>query len=666
MPGSLPRPWRSLSLRSLVVAVLLVVPALASVSTPAQAADLSQFKPGNIISDAVFFNPSTMTEADVQAFLNARGRPCSSGAICLRSYVDVMPARAADAYCAGYAASGPEAAARIIVRVAQSCGVNPQVLLVMLQKEQGLITATAPSQATYNKAMGFGCPDGQDCNTLFSGFANQVWNAARQFQVYATSGRFTSIKIGQVNQVRYHPNAACGTGPVLIENRATAGLYYYTPYQPNAAALAAGYGTGDACSAYGNRNFYNYFTDWFGGTQSGGSLVQAPGDPRVWLVTPTAKHFVRDFSDLLVLASRLGWVTPTGSAYLNSLPTGGDITRYVHDPRSGTLFLLQADGTKHRFLTADQIAQYGYAFPSYVNLSGAQIDAFATGPEVGSLFRIEQAPEVFQVVGRTRRYITTPAAAAQAVAGGNSYVASMASSSAAQLTAGPSLLPRRTLVRGASSGTVYLTLDDSRLLAIPSFGLAADAGVTDYRVFPDGVLDANPIVPGRLSPLITCGSTSLLLSGGQGRPIADPSALGLTATALPDAACADLPRGAAVSSPVFVQVPGRPEAYVLNDGRLHHVRTIEQLRLLLGNRPLTILPWTAETAAGVSVGAPVLGARSFVQFAGRPEVYLGDGRTLRHVTSYAVLLREGGGRVPPIEAMPAEWFSYYAVGAPLN
>src|SRR5690606_12807423 len=62
-------------------------------------------------------------------------------------------------------------------------------------------------------------------------------------------------------------NSACGRGPVYVENIATAALYYYTPYQPNAAALRAGFGEGDGCSSYGNRNFYNYFTDWFGSTQ---------------------------------------------------------------------------------------------------------------------------------------------------------------------------------------------------------------------------------------------------------------------------------------------------------------------------------------------------------------------------------------------------------------
>jgi hypothetical protein len=51
---------------------------------------------------------------------------------------------------------------------------------------------------------------------------------------------------------------------VFIENQATAGLYNYTPYTPNDAALNNMYGTGDACSSYGNRNFWRIYTDWFG------------------------------------------------------------------------------------------------------------------------------------------------------------------------------------------------------------------------------------------------------------------------------------------------------------------------------------------------------------------------------------------------------------------
>jgi hypothetical protein len=76
---------------------------------------------------------------------------------------------------------------------------------------------------------------------------------------------YTPYIVG-TNFIRYNPNAACGGTNVTIANRSTQALYNYTPYQPNQAALNAGYGNGDSCSAYGNRNFYLYFTDWFGST----------------------------------------------------------------------------------------------------------------------------------------------------------------------------------------------------------------------------------------------------------------------------------------------------------------------------------------------------------------------------------------------------------------
>jgi putative cell wall-binding protein len=85
--------------------------------------------------------------------------------------------------------------------------------------------------------------------------------------MYMEGRWFTWYPPGKTLSIQYHPKKACGTAPVAIANKATSALYYYTPYQPNAAAMRAGYGTGDSCSSYGNRNFYNYFTDWFGSTQ---------------------------------------------------------------------------------------------------------------------------------------------------------------------------------------------------------------------------------------------------------------------------------------------------------------------------------------------------------------------------------------------------------------
>ena len=233
-----------------------------------KAADLSKFQAGNIISDAAFFNRSTMTEAQIQSFLQSKVPSCQSGYVCLKDWYDTSRTTTADAMCGAYSGGIRERASAIIYKVAQACGINPQVLIVMLQKEQGLVTHTWPSDWRYTIAMGQGCPDTAACDTRYYGFFNQVYGAAWQMKRYAnppgTSQYFTWFAPGKTWNVRWHPNESCGSSPVYIQNQATANLYYYTPYQPNAAALRAGYGEGDGCSAYGNRNFYQYYTDWFG------------------------------------------------------------------------------------------------------------------------------------------------------------------------------------------------------------------------------------------------------------------------------------------------------------------------------------------------------------------------------------------------------------------
>ena len=261
--------WVATALTVAAAAVLVPVTGSAPAST-AQAADLSYFDAGNIIADAVFFDSLATDAATVQAFLNTKGASCVAGEQpCLKDYRQTTATQSGDAYCSTYSGAANETAASIIVKVGQACGINPRVLVVLLQKEQGLVTGTRPATLRYTKATGFACPDTAACNPEFSGFASQVYFAARQFQRYA-AGAAGSYRAGRNNTVLYNPSSSCGSSQVYIQNKATAGLYSYTPYQPNAAALAAGYGTGDSCSAYGNRNFWNYFTDWFGSTQSTG------------------------------------------------------------------------------------------------------------------------------------------------------------------------------------------------------------------------------------------------------------------------------------------------------------------------------------------------------------------------------------------------------------
>ena len=240
---------------------------------PAAAANGRDFDPGYIVSDSEFYDKDAMTQAQIQTFLEQRVPTCrpdrSAGPhdpiVCLKDYRVTTVTIPADAYCKGtYTGASNERASTIIYKVAQACGVSPKALLVTLEKEQGLVTHTWPSSWRYDKAMGFACPDTAPCDTQYFGFQNQVWRAARQFQRYKAHPTNYNYRAGVTNLIGYHPNAACGRGPVTIKNQATAGLYNYTPYQPNSAALNNMYTTGDSCSSYGNRNFWRNWVDWFG------------------------------------------------------------------------------------------------------------------------------------------------------------------------------------------------------------------------------------------------------------------------------------------------------------------------------------------------------------------------------------------------------------------
>ncbi|MBP1326082.1 hypothetical protein JOF28_001314 [Leucobacter exalbidus] len=289
-----PRDWARRVLRAGVILVSAVAIALSGVAlapaTAAEAAPVKGFEPGNIIADAVFYNGTDLGASQVQTFLNNRvarctigdpGKPSGGtytfpsgtkvklGKNCLKDSKFSTKTYAADSYCKKYTGKSNESAAAIIAKVGAACGINPKVLLVMLEKEQSLITDTFPAQHQFDRAMGYACPDSgpnnsANCNTAYYGFQQQVYYGARQYKVYLANPWMYRYRAQATNTIQWHPNPACGTSRVFIQNNATAALYIYTPYRPNDAALKAGWGTGDSCSTYGNRNFYQFFTTWFG------------------------------------------------------------------------------------------------------------------------------------------------------------------------------------------------------------------------------------------------------------------------------------------------------------------------------------------------------------------------------------------------------------------
>ncbi|MDR2703068.1 MAG: N-acetylmuramoyl-L-alanine amidase [Cellulomonadaceae bacterium] len=230
------------------------------------------FEPGNIISDSIMFNPSAMTEDQVRNFVQEQGAKCvpTAGNVCLKDYVENTQTIPQTQYCTSpYYGAENESAGTIIYKAATSCGINPQVLLVTLQKEQSLILSDQGKPATtYDRALGYRCPDpapGQPtvCEPEFAGFSKQLYAAASRLQEYKVRPDSFPYKAGKTYQVKYHPSCST-TAPVFMANQATANLYNYTPFTPNRAALLAGSANGDSCSSTGNRNFHRYFNMWFG------------------------------------------------------------------------------------------------------------------------------------------------------------------------------------------------------------------------------------------------------------------------------------------------------------------------------------------------------------------------------------------------------------------
>ncbi len=303
--------------------ILFAVIAIASTSTQTTSAlSGSDFDAGRIIDDSVFYNKDAMSINQIQNFLDSKQPNCdTNGSKSYSYYYRASPLRLNDSrdtwvttsratygervyqrdgdwrgsrapytclneytmntndinpvsgLCGGYSGESNETIAQILHKIAQSCGINPQVMLVLLQKEQSLVTDDWPWELQYKKATGVSCPDSYpsswspyNCDPDYLGFFKQMYYSAERFKIYEINADGYNYRANRNNTILWHPDINCGTSNVFIQNQATAALYIYTPYRPNQAALDNLYGTGNGCSSYGNRNFWRMFNDWFGTT----------------------------------------------------------------------------------------------------------------------------------------------------------------------------------------------------------------------------------------------------------------------------------------------------------------------------------------------------------------------------------------------------------------
>lgn len=348
----------------LVFTAIFSVGAL-SMSTRDNAAAVSatDFKAGRIIDDSVFYNKDTMNVQQIQSFLDrlipncdiwgtgqseygggTRAQYAASQGwpgppyVCLNKYYENPTTGETSYEKGGGAFSGGQSSAQIIYNAAQRYGINPQVLLVLLKKESAgpLTSDTWPLKSQYKYAMGYACPDSgpgysANCDSSKSGLYKQVDLAAWQLKYYKDHPNDYRYKIGW-NDIQYSPDPSCGTKSVYIENMATLSLYIYTPYTPNAGALA-NYPGQAPCGAYGNRNFFMFFSEWFGSPSTPPATKcdsKVSGTACVWSVRKGdgSQFLTSSESELSTAMYTFGWINEGIIFYASSSQKDGTVPVY--------------------------------------------------------------------------------------------------------------------------------------------------------------------------------------------------------------------------------------------------------------------------------------------------------------------------------------------------
>lgn len=448
---------RDSMIKRFFVALTLIITASVTIATPmtAQALSGSGFQAGRIIDDGLFYNSSGLSLAEIQNFLNAKVPSCDTngqlmrGSVtraeygtsvgvpppytCLKDYRMDTTAKGTEAgLCNGYPALN-QSAAEIIYNVAQSCSISSRVLLVLLQKEQSLITDDWPWPVQYRSATGYGCPDTAPCDAQYYGFFNQVYNAARQFKNYRLNAASFNFIAGRNNTVGYNPNAGCDSSSVFIQNNATAGLYNYTPYQPNAAALSNLYGSGDSCSAYGNRNFWRMYNDWFGSTILP-TVFKGSTQAAVYVLINGYKVVIPSMAILQDYGFDPNAITtiPQSQADSTAVPpadsglsaTLGSVIKTPSDTDAdgGSVYLVSV-GRKHPVTSMDQFNSFGF---STSNISYLPLNFLTALPSSPALSNYLSTPtsNAFQVSGGKKRIILDGATYNSLNSGGTSTLVS--------------------------------------------------------------------------------------------------------------------------------------------------------------------------------------------------------------------------------------------------
>lgn len=397
------------------------------------------FDPNYIISDTELTDADAMNLDQIQAFLK-RG-----------SLADL---RTEDT------TGKMRKASEIIWRAAHEHGINPKFLLVLLQKEQSLIEDPDPTQKQLDWAAGYAicdfCSMSDPSLTRWKGFGKQVNSAALQF----IEGYLQDIADTGKTAGKYGPGITIIVDGETVTpyNAATAAMYAYTPH------------------LHGNQNFVAIWNRWFGREYPSGSLLQAVGEPGVWLIE---NGYRRPITSAGALNSRFNsdLIIPVSPSDLEQFPEGRAISlpnySLVKD-ETGRISLLVDDSLRHIETMEALRANFGYAEDMLVDITSSEAIEYEVGEPIttesshpqGLLLKLKTSGAIFYVEDGTRHAVLDSAVLDARFPGANPTP--VESVEIEQYQEGkPIALPDGYLIRGAEDPAVYVVSDGQRRL-IPS------------------------------------------------------------------------------------------------------------------------------------------------------------------------------------------------------
>jgi hypothetical protein len=427
------------------LAILASAISISIVVTPQAHATTAGFKADEIMSDAIMTSKNTMSSSQIQSFLSSKVKTCDTNGQQLSEYggPDLNKDGKVQRWEWGKAnynqttfpclkdyVQNNKKASQIIYEVAQKYAINPQVLITLLQKEQGLITDTWPLNIQYRSATGYGCPDTAPCDSEYYGLTNQLDWAARMFRsiINQDPNWYSPYIKGSNPRIYWHPSAGnyvnsngvddsragCGYSSLAIKNWTTASFYSYTPYRPNQAALNAGYGSGDSCSAYGNRNFYSYFTDWFGSATLP-PVIKSSSSNTVYLQAGGFKFSIPSMAELQDYGLNPGSIHTVSDSTLHAIPNPPSAEGYTpsighlvksnsdSDSDGGSVYIVSL-GQRSKIQSMQQISDFGFDTSSIKRLPLDYIMSLTNGGNL-SYFLGSPSSNVFQVESGKKRII---------------------------------------------------------------------------------------------------------------------------------------------------------------------------------------------------------------------------------------------------------------------